>query len=285
MKTNISFFFILCVLLSCTDAEEILSSKDVSNATLTNANQLDIGPVNFAVWTELQAPVVPSYYYPNDRQNIFLMSVTGNYYAMWYMGDYVIYKLNTTTIHWEYLSLLGNAQSLKWEHQRLFSYQDKLYVGLGIRTDLPVPDPYGQRYFGAVDLETMTEVSLAPFPGTPARDVMSFIMGSKGYVAGGYSLSTNQALDQLWEYDIPSNQWTNKGRIPGGPRAGGSAFVMGNSVYYGLGYNFMDENKNTTRKKDWHVLNPETGFGTQLTSFIGQSRYDAQGFIMELQAG
>jgi len=60
----------------------------------------------------------------------------------------------------------------------------------------------------------------------------------------------------------------NKGVLPGGPRASGSAFVMGNSVYYGLGYDFMDENLNTNRKKDWRVLNLDTGFGRQLWAVL-----------------
>lgn len=49
MKTNIPFFFTLC-----TDAEEVISNKDFPNETLKNANQLDVGVLNYApVWTGL----------------------------------------------------------------------------------------------------------------------------------------------------------------------------------------------------------------------------------------
>lgn len=87
---------------------------------------------------------------------------------------------------------------------------------------------------------------------------------------------------ELWEYNFDTNVWTNKGSMPGGPRAGGSAFVIGNDVYVGLGFTSL-HNGYLYRgwSGDWIKFNPSNPTAvTTLQSFPGIKRTDAPGFVL-----
>lgn len=74
----------------------------------------------------------------------------------------------------------------------------------------------------------------ANFPGVARNAAMSFTIGSKVYIGGGYD-GTNYYSD-FFEYDPSINTWTSKAAIPGQARYGASGFNIGTKGYCFAGY-------------------------------------------------
>jgi N-acetylneuraminic acid mutarotase len=84
-----------------------------------------------------------------------------------------------------------------------------------------------------------------------------FVIGDNAYVVTG---------NQLWQYNQPSNQWTQKHDFPGVPRLAGSAFAINGKGYFGLG------DETNSEVKDWWQYDPASDSWTQLHDFAGEPR-------------
>jgi Galactose oxidase, central domain/Kelch motif len=189
--------------------------------------------------------------------------------------DFDYYKLNNATKRWEYFN---DFEIANVRQQYLFSYQSKMYFGMlkpGHTTTT-----IGNGFF-SVDATTGVKTQLAAFPGTPVTDALSFVFGDKGYILGGATVTT-VSVNQYWEYNFSTNQWTNKGNSPLGSRYGASGYVIDDKIYAGLGAEviFVNGQKITRYKNDWLQFTPSSSYSAIKANFPGEKRRTAQGFIM-----
>lgn len=110
----------------------------------------------------------------------------------------------------------------------------------------------------------------ASFPGTPRARSVSFTIGHKMYVMGGYA-NTGQVLKDFWEYNTDTDTWTQKPNFDGPERYGAAAFVIDTIGYIATGANdfgYLD---------DLWQYDPSNGNWTQLTSLpAGQPQHENQ---------
>ena len=101
--------------------------------------------------------------------------------------------------------------------------------------------------------------------------LLSFVIGTKGYVFGGFD--NYNCLADLWEYDSESGSWTEKASPIATdpdfiPRCSSAAFALDGKGYIGLG---ADGEKNLD---DFWMYDPAADSWTQKASFTegGQTR-------------
>jgi len=107
------------------------------------------------------------------------------------------------------------------------------------------------------------------FPGTARQNGISFACNGKGYYGMGtsYSLSNNDYLVDIWEYDPLFGQWTQKTTYPGTPVIYSKAFVINNKAYLGPGYFYEDSWK--TFVSDLWEYDPITNSWKEKKEFPG----------------
>ncbi len=115
-------------------------------------------------------------------------------------------------------------------------------------------------------------VESSTFDGNSRGNAISFTIGDKGYIVGGYD--GDDYLADLWEYSSEDNYWVRKADFPGIPRSGAIGFSINGKGYIGTGYDGND------RLNDFWEYNPETDQWTQKTDFAGTNRYGAIGFSL-----
>jgi len=231
-----------------------------------------IGPAPEYQWHQMAVPDMTSW--PNNDVNGFnlIIPVNGDVYDVVANDGTVVYKLNTITKQWA----LYNAYTIfTLGTQYIFSYQSKIYEGL---------DQQPQQIlngFHSIDPSTHSNQSLAPFPGTPVYSFLSFTIGNKGYLLGGRDQQGN-LVNQFWEYNFSTNQWTNKGSSPLGARAGAVAMIVDGKAYIGLGYAYLNINGLQVKvyKNDWKMYDPNAVFQVILSDFPGVRRAFAEGFVL-----
>ena len=65
---------------------------------------------------------------------------------------------------------------------------------------------------------------VSDFDGLARGEATSFTIGSKGYLTGGYD--GKKHLNDLWEYDMELDFWTQKASFPGTSRSSAAAFSV-----------------------------------------------------------
>src|SRR5690349_10233179 len=197
MKKLLIFVVSIVVLTSCFD-EQLTPSTPSETKTGTPVGTSDIGPVLTYKWTQLQVPPMSNYPFNNPTGQNIILPVNGDVYCLIGSLNEFAYKLNLTTKQWEYF----NDPTSMFVHfragaQYFFSYQSRIYFGLlmssGYETDVRSLDP-----------STGVTTQLAPFPGTPVNNPITFSIGTKGYIMGGHNPVNNTVVNQFWEYDIVS---------------------------------------------------------------------------------
>lgn len=111
---------------------------------------------------------------------------------------------------------------------------------------------------------------VSDFDGLARGEATSFTIGNKGYLTGGYD--RRKHLNDLWEYDMEQDFWTQKASFPGTPRSSATAFVVGGKGYFGTGYDGRDY------YNDFWEYDPDTNEWDQKTDFPGSARNDAAAF-------
>jgi hypothetical protein len=225
-------------------------------------------------WAAMPTPLVDPPYDPDGLNTV--MPANGLVYCLkGFSYSKTLYKLNNTTKRWALSSDFGFDPL----SQYFFSYQSKLYFGM------PIVGGNVLSSFHSVDVSTGATQYLAPFPGTPVASALCFVVGDKGYILSGVTPDLT-IINQCWEYNFSTNQWTNKGNNPLGARGGASVFVIDNKVYMGLGYEHLNLNgqKITLYKNDWILYSPSSSLSAVRASFPGQKRSAAHGFAINSAA-
>jgi len=129
------------------------------------------------------------------------------------------------------------------------------------------------------DDNTITWVKKADFPGPGRVMPMAFAIGSKGYIACGANTYGGPFFyNDVWEYNVATNQWTQKNDFPGSIRHNGVGFAINGKGYIGLGGILP------TCKKDLWEYNPISDSWTQKTSLPGNKRVGAFSFVLNDKA-
>src|SRR6185436_15576598 len=116
---------------------------------------------------------------------------------------------------------------------------------------------------------------------TGARDaVMSFSIGTKGYICGGYNSGTFTFYKDFWEWDLSTNVWTQKADFGGGFRSAGIGFSIGNKGYIGTGDTAFSNGGMTKDFWEWDGDTASATYDTwtQRSSLPGTARFVAIGF-------
>lgn len=143
------------------------------------------------------------------------------------------------------------------------------YIGLGYDGDEYLKD------FWRYDSERNFWEEVAPFPGTGRIAGIGFSLDEKGYVGTGFNADLEiEELDDFWEYNPSSNEWTQKSSFEGGPRYSAVSFSLLGSGYVGTGYdgNYL---------KDFWRYDAVSDSWTQTVSLFGSKREDAIAFVIE----
>ena len=256
---------IMVVASSCTKKIEATTISVNPPSELPEVNG---GPT---AWTSLPVPSGNPLNSPTGTN--IIIPVNGTVFCV--LGGTInptVYKLNTATTRWE----LFTSFDVTVDYSKyLFSYGTKIYWGFFHHSSEHLNS------FSSIDAVTGEKTALAPFPGEFVDGATTFVIGDKGYLLGGYSLD-DQTVNQHWEYNFITNQWTNKGNSPLGARASASAFVVGNKAYIGLGFTFLYLNGHriTIYKKDWISYTPGSVFYGIMTDFP-VARAGAIGFVID----
>ena len=106
------------------------------------------------------------------------------------------------------------------------------------------------------------------------RDLaVGFSIGTLGYIGTGES-----GGNCFWEYDPPTNSWTQKANFGGGGRAWAVGFSIGTQGYIGTGNDGFGD-----LYKDFWEYDPSSNTWTQKANFGGSARYEAVGFSIGTQ--
>jgi N-acetylneuraminic acid mutarotase len=111
---------------------------------------------------------------------------------------------------------------------------------------------------------------VSDFDGLARSEATAFTIGNKGYLTGGSD--GRKCLNDLWEYDMEQDFWTQKAAFPGSPRSSAVAFAVGEKGYFGTGYDGKDY------YKDFWEYDPQTNTWAQRIDFPGSARNDATAF-------
>lgn len=111
------------------------------------------------------------------------------------------------------------------------------------------------------------------FEGVGRTEAVSFTIGSKVYVGGGFDGTSR--LSDYWVFEQTTGTWTRIADFPGAARNSAVAFAAGGKGYVGTG---IDEND--TKLKDFWEYNPTTNAWTRVADFGGTARYGAVAFTI-----
>lgn len=113
-------------------------------------------------------------------------------------------------------------------------------------------------------------VRVSDLDGKARSNAAAFVIGSKGYITGGYD--GDDYYNDLWEYDPDLNSWTQKADMPGVKRSSAVAFSSLTNGYVGTGYDGLN------KLQDFWKYNPTSNSWAQIADFPGTGRYAAIGF-------
>lgn len=115
------------------------------------------------------------------------------------------------------------------------------------------------------------------FPGTARWEAAGFAIGSKGHLVGGISCKqcSGFELNDHWEYDQPTDTWTQRPNFPGTKRTRATGFSLN-----GTGFLLGGQRQDETKLKDFWYYNPATQTWTQWTDMPGSGVASAVAFVI-----
>ena len=144
------------------------------------------------------------------------------------------------------------------------------YVGMGAgvagdNNDLYLYEPVSNTWQGKPSLPS----------AYGRREVTAFVVGSKAYIATGYSTVAGSSLIDLYEFDTSNDTWTQKNSLYGDARFGASSFSLYGRGYVGLGKTVLS----TYATDLWlYDINLDDWFSK--AAFSGAGRFEAASFAI-----
>ena len=134
-----------------------------------------------------------------------------------------LYEYKPTTDTWTQLPSFPGGVRYQLSS---FVIDYKAYVGLGTDQDMYRDD------FWEFDATTNLWSPISPLPASERASAMTFSIGQRGFVCmgtnGGY-------LDDLWEYNPFTDDWTSRAKYGGTRRKNGVGFTLNGLGYVGSG--------------------------------------------------
>ncbi len=268
---RLAYFILLMIIITvgCKKNTEDLIPTRVSEGQPVS-NGIEPVPASPYRWTSLPGSLVDPPYNVNG-QNEVMKAGDQAYCIRGFSHERALYEFNNSTKKW------AASTDFTFEPLRsyLFSHQSKLYFGFTVAVHTIFSG------MESIDVTTGIRTSVASFPGIPVTSSTSFAIGDKGYVLGGIDIDGN-IINQFWEYNFLTNQWTNKGNSPLGARAGAAALVADGKAYLGGGYSEVNFNGTMVKlyKNDWLQFTPGSIFLAIKANFPGTRRSHATGFVI-----
>jgi N-acetylneuraminic acid mutarotase len=123
-------------------------------------------------------------------------------------------------------------------------------------------------------------IQKSTFPGAARYGVVSFAIGTKGYIGLGNSGTANGPFhDDLYEYDPANNQWSVKATFPGLVRYGSFGISNDTVGYVGFGYT-NPSSGNSQFHNDWWKFDPVANAWSALAAFPGPARSYPAGMVL-----
>jgi N-acetylneuraminic acid mutarotase len=116
-----------------------------------------------------------------------------------------------------------------------------------------------------------TKKSHYPVSGGSLIEGTVFVIGDNAYVV---------AHNQTWQYNQPTDTWTQKATLPGVERMNATGFAINGKGYLGLGWNINAPGEGLTEMNDWWQYDPAADHWTQKGTFPGSKRQGAAGFVV-----
>ncbi len=113
--------------------------------------------------------------------------------------------------------------------------------------------------------------------GLNRGSAFSFVIHEKAYVFGGQG-ETNGFFQDMWEYDLATETWSQKADFAGGPRRQGVSFMLDDMGFAGLG------SSPNGLENDMYKYDPIVNFWVQLNDFSGTPRKEPAYFVMGSKA-
>lgn len=155
-------------------------------------------------------------------------------------------------------------------------------MGTGSGID-PVNGGWGDRKdFWEFDPETNEWTQKADFGGRARHGSVGFAINSKGYIGtGSYDEQPSYYfIDNLWEYDPATNEWTQKSSMGDIGRSEAVSFVIDGKAYVGTGTTRLDRAQYTSRLDDLWEYDPTSDEWMQLGDFPGEPTYGATALVI-----
>lgn len=158
-----------------------------------------------------------------------------------------------------------------------FSINGKVYMGLGQEnfafssTTQHLKDLW--EYDPAVD--KWTQKASIPTVGGHANATV-FTINNKAYIAGGYQPPGSKLINDLWEYDVMADKWTQKTDLPYTIHSGGGGFSIN-----GKGYIFAGQTQNLGAiSNKLYQYDPAIDTWTEKKELTGKGTYSGVAFVI-----
>ncbi|HEV9034987.1 MAG TPA: hypothetical protein VGQ51_00150 [Puia sp.] len=156
------------------------------------------------------------------------------------------------------------------EYGQGFSINGKGYVcGSLLTTGWNTGDYIGDLWEFDPATESWTEKSPCPLAGGQLIEAANFVIGDNAYIVIG---------NATYQYNQPTDTWTQKAYIFSVPRALATAFTINDKGYIGLGYD--QSSSQVSEQNDWWEYDPVADRWTQKAAFPGAKREGAAGFAV-----
>lgn len=164
------------------------------------------------------------------------------------------YVLNPTTNSWTNMPAMPSGQQR--QYACAFTGLNSFFVFGGDGISGPLNNLY------KFDVTSATWTALASKPGNGVFGATCLEYGNEIIVVGGKSQGNQPAINEVWEYNIGTNVWTQKNNFPFGGRFRASGTVINNVGFLMFG---LDENNRF--RKEMYSYNQSADSWTKILDF------------------